>query len=34
MAKDYSVKNVVKLRTYLQQVTVSNDNTRGKKDSK
>lgn len=34
MAKDYSIKNVGKLRTYLQQVKTSNDNSSGKKTSK
>lgn len=33
MAKDYSVKNVSKLKVYLQQVK-TNDNNAGKKSSK
>jgi hypothetical protein len=33
MAKDYSVKNVSKLKVYLQQVK-SNDNNSSKKTSK
>jgi hypothetical protein len=33
MAKDYSVKNVSKLKVYLQQVK-TNDNNTGKKNSK
>lgn len=33
MAKDYSVKNVSKLKVYLQQVK-TNDNNTGKKNTK